>query len=107
MRRHGRRDFLVQSAALGSVGLLSGCGIGGPSLDTLPRNPLIGVAYTQRPAGPYSEVSQLQDRLADLGWYGPNAPRLEIRSGDGTPAGLGAVAAELVALRSDVIVTAD
>lgn len=107
MRRYGRRAFLTQSAALGSLGLVAGCGMGRSPFDTLPHNPMIGMAYTQRPVGPYSEASLLQDRLAELGWYGPNAPRLEIRSGDGTPSKLAEVAAELVALRCDVVVTTD
>ena len=42
--------------------------------------------------------------LAELGWSGAQEPRIEIRSGDGTPAKLAEVAAELVALPADILV---
>ena len=100
-----RRDLLLGSAALGSLALLAGCGIAVPGLSTPAGPRTIGMVYGLRPSGPYPEVDVLLDRLRQLDWNGAEEPRVEIRSGDGTPAKLAEVAAELVARPVDVLVT--
>jgi putative ABC transport system substrate-binding protein len=98
--RRTRRRFLRRCLTLGSLGLLSGCGLPAPWAPRPPKAAMIGVlgALTFEPS---AESAAFRQALRDLGREGPNLtiiPRFGV-----TPEGLANDAAELAGLRVDVI----
>lgn len=110
MRRHAcrssRRRFLRGSLALGSIGLLGGCGIALPQ----PRQParVHRIGYLRTGAGALvnpDRAEALQQGLRELGYREGEHYVLERRSGEGEVSRLPGLAAELIALPVDVLLT--
>jgi putative ABC transport system substrate-binding protein len=102
-----RRQFLQGSLALTGVSLLSGCGLlssPGPA-NAPPRSPRVGLLWRASPVGNQQYVQAFHDGLDELGYVDGRNIVLEHRSAVMREERLPELAAELVRLPVDVIVT--
>ena len=103
-RAHSRRHFLQGGLALAGLGLVTGCGVGAPPVRQPRQRARIGLFAPGSLSGT-AEEQAFRHALRDLGWA--QGENLAVQSRwAGTPEGLAAAAAELVALPVDLIVAA-
>src|SRR5215207_6186561 len=102
MARQGRRQFLQGSLAVAGVGLLAGCGLVSLPGQRSASVRRIGVleTVTGNPA-----VEAFREGLRELGYVEGQHLVVEHRSAEDNPERLPALAAELVGLAVEVIVT--
>jgi putative tryptophan/tyrosine transport system substrate-binding protein len=111
MERRGsylnRRQFVLGTGMTG-LGLLAGCGRLPWQAQVAAKVPRIGVllAVPAAPAGAPSAPRALQEGLSELGYVDGQNIVVDVRYADGRPELLPELAAELVQLSPDVIVTA-
>ena len=96
-----RRRLLRGSLALAGLGLLSGCGILPSQSRPAAKVSRVGVLWTAEP----SMVDSFRQGLRELGYVEGQTVALEYRYPEGQPERLPALAAELVSLPVDVLVT--
>src|SRR5205823_353964 len=99
MIRHGRREFLQGSLALAGIGLLAGCGIIPPWVQSPPKVPRIGFLSPGSPLPPNTSV--FFRALADLGYIDGQNIMIEQRYAEGNANRLPELAADLVKLAPD------
>lgn len=105
-RRHGgssRRRFLQGSLALAGLGVLAGCGV--PSSQVQPPSRVPLVAMLAGVAAPTPRVEAVQRGLRELGYVDGQNVTFDYRYAEGKEERLPQLAAELVALNPQVIVT--
>ena len=101
-----RRQFLRGSLTLAGLGLLAACGA--PPLRRAPAAKVARIGY-QSNASPSANAARLEafrQGLRELGYVEGENVAIEYRYADGIPERIGEIAAELVRLEVDVIVTA-
>ena len=104
MSRASRRRFLRGALALGALGLVSGCGALPPAARPAARVPRVGALFPfALPEQGYSRT--FHEGLRDLGYVVGQNVVVEYRSAEGRAERLPEVAAELVGLPVDVLVT--
>ena len=103
-RAHSRRHFLRGGLALAGLGLVTGCGVGSPPVGQPRQRARIGLFAPGSLSGT-AEDRAFRNALRDLGWAQGENLVVEYRWA-GTPEGLAAAAAELVALPVDLVVAA-
>ena len=104
MGRRSRRSFLRGSLALAGLGVLAGCGRTGPPVQQPRKSARIG--YLSQAGGPAPPgLGSFREGLQQLGYVEGQDVTIELRSAEGDAERLPALAAELVRLPVDVIVT--
>jgi putative tryptophan/tyrosine transport system substrate-binding protein len=103
MDRTGRRQFLGRGLALAGLGLLSGCGILPPQ--ALQPAKVRRIGFLAHPTIPDAWIDQFREELAARGWVEGETFLIERRFTDGREERLPELAAELIGLPVDVIVT--
>ena len=103
MDRPSRRQFLQRSLALAGVSLLSGCGLLPSRSQQGARIPRIGFLGSGS-AESFNREPFVQG-MRDLGWVEGQTVAIEWRFAEATPEALPALAAELVRLPVDIVVT--
>jgi putative ABC transport system substrate-binding protein len=104
MHRSRRRQFLRSSLALAGLGLLAGCGVLPPQAQPPAKVPRVG--FLSPANGPGSrEFEGLRQGLRELGYVEGQSLVSEYRLAEGRPDRLPALAADLVGLAVDVVVT--
>src|SRR5919199_2375535 len=103
MDRRTRRRFLQGSLALAGVSLLSGCGLLPSRSQQGARIPRIGFLGSGS-AESFNREPFVQG-MRDLGWVEGQTVAIEWRFAEATPEALPALAAELVRLPVDIVVT--
>lgn len=98
-----RRRFLQGSVAVAGLSLLAGCSIQSPQVQAPPRVPL--VAMLAGVAAPTPRVEAVQRGLRELGYVEGQNVAFDYRYADGKEERLPELAAEVVALNPQVIVT--
>ena len=97
-----RRAFVAGTLALGLLAALLPSGA--QQAARIPAR--IGYLGNSSPKGPSEQLDAFRQALRDLGWIEGQTVVIESRWAEGKPERLPALAAELVQLRSDVIVVA-
>lgn len=98
MRRWSRRQLLKGSVGLAGLSLLGGCERAGPRTQQATPPPRIGVFAATSSAGTIAA-------LGEIGYVDDQGAAIEARDASGKLELLPGLAAELVGLRPDVIVT--
>ena len=107
--RQSRRQFLQGSLALVSFSLVSGCGLLPPQMQPAPGGPKvrrIGYESAASPSSIAARIEAFQQGLRELGYVEGENVVIEYRYAEGKLDRLSELAAELVRLKVDVIVTA-
>ena len=102
----GRRDFLRSGLTLAAGGLLSGCALPPAPWQTKARIPRIGYLGIGTAMPNSLFLDAFRHGLRDLGYVEGETIQIEYRFVDGRLVQAPALAAELVALNPDIIVTA-
>jgi putative ABC transport system substrate-binding protein len=100
-----RRQFLRGSLALGSLSLLSGCGVTLPWAQPGPRTARIGWLAFGTPTGMRETFDTVRQGLADLGYLEGQNLLIEARWAEDQASRLPQLAQDLVRLSPEVIVT--
>ena len=101
-----RRQFLESSVALVGGGLLSGCGVMPRQAQPAAKVPRIGFQSAGSPSANAARIGAFRQGLRDLGYVEGENVVIEYRYAEQQLDRLGELAAELVRLGVDVIVTA-
>ena len=107
MTHIGRRRFLRGGLALAGLGLLSGCGLLPPQAQQPSKIPRIGLLQVHPGLEPSPQNRAFLEGLRELGYVEGQTIAIEWRFSDGRAERFPELAAELVRLPVDVIVTAD
>ena len=99
-----RRQMLTGGLALAGFGLVAGCGMRISGLSS-PKVARIGILNFNPPGRDGTTIDDFIGGLHDLGWIKGQNLTIEIRYGDSTYERLAGLAAELVALKLDLIYT--
>src|SRR5204863_1090913 len=97
--------FLRRSAALAGVGLLAGCGVLPSPAQQTAKVPRVGWLSPGSNASDETFFASFRDGLRELGWVEGQNIAIESRWAEGKFERLPDLAAELVRLKVDVIVT--
>ena len=101
-----RRQFLRASLTLAGLGLLAGCGAPPPRTAPAAKVPRIGYQSTASTSANAARLEAFRQGLRELGYVEGQNVAIEYRFAEGKAERLGELAAELVRLEVDVIVTA-
>ena len=101
-----RRQFLRGGLALAGLGLLAGCGALPPRTAPAAKVPRIGYQSTASTSANAARLEAFRQGLRELGYVEGQNVAIEYRFAEGKAERLGELAAELVRLEVDVIVTA-
>jgi putative tryptophan/tyrosine transport system substrate-binding protein len=105
MERH-RRRFLRDSLALAGLGLVAGCGVLPPKAQPAASVPRVGFLSASSPSANLARVEAFLMGLSDLGYVEGENVAIEYRYADGQLDRVSELAAELVRLKVEVILTA-
>ena len=102
--RFGRRSFLRSSLALAGLSLLAGCGVLPPQAQPTARVLRVGFLGASSPSA--TRVEALRQGLRELGYVEGENFVIDYRYAEGNLDRLSELAAELVRLKVDILVTA-
>src|SRR4051794_15869634 len=100
-----RRHLLQTGLACAGFGLLLGCGLPLPGAQTPRKTPRIGLLSILAADAVQTRVDALRDGLRELGYVEGQTVVLEARYGDGREERAPELAAEIVGLNVDVVVS--